>query len=297
MVSYPQLSQQQQKTLPKLKQAAIALPALFEDSSHRLWHCDTADGPMILKVCDHQHIEQSSFWDGMNRLFEAKFPDSLQHIATTYQHIASVSPLNIPNYIAAAANDFVLTSWLQGDTVKAEKISDKMVIQLADHLGRCHQSVQSRWGRFHQPHLSAEQWPIRLPETISILADKHAVVIPERILKNALQQARAIQVDQFVPIMPDLRWDQFLQQQDQLSALVDLDAFVYGPQALDLVLVEYLIDARQATLFKQYYQRHQVLSDLTEVRFVYRLLLFLMNVLGETQLEAWMTRHPSLTPS
>jgi len=296
LVSYPQLSLQEQKTLPTLKQAAIALPVLFEDSSHQLWHCDTVDGPMMLKVCHQQNIVQSSFWRGMNQLFKADFPDNLQHIATTYQHIASISPLTIPRFIAAGANSFILASWLKGDTLTSGTVTDKMVIQLAEHLGQCHRQSQTTWGPFHLPDLSTQLWPIRLSETITTLAEHHPTVIPENILAEALQQAQSIQVDQFVPIMPDLRWDQFLQQDGQLSALVDLDAFVYGPQALDLVLVEYLLNDQQATIFKQHYQAQQVLSDLAKTRLAYRLLLFLMNVLGEPELATWMAQSHRLDP-
>jgi hypothetical protein len=88
--------------------------------------------------------------------------------------------------------------------------------------------------------------------------------------------------------MPDLRWDQFLQQNKQLTALVDLDAFVYGPKELELVLLEYLLNSEQAELFKEHYQRHSELPDLNFVRAPYRLLLFLMNVLGETDLSNWL---------
>ena len=91
--------------------------------------------------------------------------------------------------------------------------------------------------------------------------------------------------------MPDLRWDQFLRQQDKLSALVDLDAIVYGPRTLEFVLLEYLLDPSQAECFAAEYQNYQVIPDLTDVRLPYRLLLFSMNVLGETDLDEWLN-HP-----
>ena len=91
--------------------------------------------------------------------------------------------------------------------------------------------------------------------------------------------------------MPDLRWDQFLMQQGKLSALVDLDAIVYGPRTLEFVLLEYLLDQTQAECFATEYQNYQSIPDLTKVRLPYRLLLFLMNVLGETDLNSWLN-HP-----
>ena len=264
------------------------LPILFEDSTHQLWRCDTVDGPMILKVCNQENVKESAFWRGINKLFNANFPGSLQHIAVISQQIAAISPLTIPGTIAAKANNFVLARWLDGDAVEPEKVTDKMVILLAEHLGQLHQHTKETWGEFHQPSLSVEQWPIRLHDVIETLAESHRNAIPGDILNSALQQAKTVHINKFVPIMPDLRWDQFLQQNGELSALVDLDAFVFGPRELELVLLEYILTAQQAEQFKTQYQQYQTIPDLNHVRTAYRLLLFLMNVLGEPSLKNWL---------
>jgi hypothetical protein len=88
--------------------------------------------------------------------------------------------------------------------------------------------------------------------------------------------------------MPDLRWDQFLQHANKLTTLVDLDAFVYGPREVELVLLEYLFNDHQAKLFEKVYGQFQPIPALKQVRKSYRLLLFLMNVLGEGDLNKWM---------
>jgi aminoglycoside phosphotransferase (APT) family kinase protein len=288
LVSYPSLSEQQQKLLPKLKQAAIVLPILFEDSTHQLWRCDTVDGPMILKVCNQESVKRSAFWQGLNHLFSAGFPASLQYIATVSQQISAISSLRVAGTVAAQANSFVLAKWLEGDTIEPGSVTDRMVILLAEHLGQLHQHTKETWGEFHQPSLSVEQWPIRLHDVIETLAESHRNAIPENILNLALQQAKTVHINEFVPIMPDLRWDQFLQQNGELSALVDLDAFVIGPRELELVLLEYILTVQQAEQFKRQYQQYQMIPDLSDVRTAYRLLLFLMNVLGESSLKNWL---------
>ena len=132
------------------------------------------------------------------------------------------------------------------------------------------------------PHPDGDCW--------SFLSLHHSKPIPADILNTALQQAKAIEVDEFVPIMPDLRWDQFLQQNDRLSALVDLDAFVFGPKGIELVLLEYLLSEQQAEIFNRHYQQYAHIPDLTPFRISYRILLFLMNVLGEQNLDNWLDR-------
>jgi Ser/Thr protein kinase RdoA (MazF antagonist) len=288
LVSYPTLSEQEQETLPKLKQAASPLPVLFEDSTHQLWRCHTIEGERILKVCNKQHIKKSLFWQGMNKLFNVGFPGNLPQIASTYQQIATISSLAVPKYITAQANRFVFATWLNGEPVDPKNINDDMVLQLAEHLGKCHQHVKSSWGAFHSPTLSAEQWSVSLYETLKDLAASCLNEVPKNVLNSALRQAEAIQSEQFVPIMPDLRWDQFIQDNDELSALVDLDAFVYGPRELELILLEHLLDTQQIMVFKKQYQVYREMPDLGVVRLPYQLLLFLMNVLGEQDLERWL---------
>ena len=288
MVDYPLLTKQQQKDIPNLKQAARALPVLFEDSTHQLWHCETVDGPMMLKVCHHKNVNKSVFWQGMNSLFKANFPASLDKIATIYQKMSTMSDLAIPDYIASESNCFVLATWLGGEAVNTDQINDAMVDQLANHLAQCHEHTQTTWGAFTRADLSAQDWPRYLSATIKQLAEHHQTEISAITLEKALQQAEAITLNEFAPIMLDLRWDQFLQQNNQLSALVDLDAVVIGPRELELVLVEYILTEQQAVLFKQHYQQYNVIPALTEVRTCYRLLLFLMGVLGETSLKEWL---------
>ncbi|HBX60224.1 MAG TPA: hypothetical protein DEG65_08910 [Methylophaga sp.] len=287
MVNYPSLSQQQQKALPDLQKPPSRIPAQFSDSSHQLWFCETVDGPMVLKLCDHANIEQSAFWQKMNSLFAINFPTSLGNIAEVYQRISTISPLVIPSLINSMAAEFVLARWLPGEDVDPSSVTALTIKSLANHIGLMHQQQHPRWGSLQQPEYTAEDWPRRLKITLQQQSDS----IEQTVLQQALKQAELLCENTFVPIMPDLRWDQFLMQQDKLSALVDLDAIVYGPRTLEFVLLEYLLDQSQAEQFAAEYQNYQVIPDLTNVRLPYPLLLFLMNVLGETDLNSWLN-HP-----
>jgi hypothetical protein len=291
LVNYPTLSDQQQQDLPALLNPASRIPSQFSDSSHQLWLCDTVDGPMVLKLCDHFNIQQSTFWQGMNSLFAIDFPTSLASIVNVYQRISEVSPLAIPPFIAAEESTFVLTKWLPGTDLHVSAVTHDTIKSLSRHIGLLHQQQHPQWGSLQQPEFIAKDWPLRLKNTLQVLAQQPIHLIDQTVLKQALIQAEQLCENTFVPIMPDLRWDQFLMQQGKLSALVDLDAIVYGPRTLEFVLLEYLLDQSQAEQFVAEYQNYQVIPDLTDVRLPYRLLLFLMNVLGETDLNSWLN-HP-----
>jgi hypothetical protein len=290
LVNYPSLTANQQQDLPALIQPASLIVAKFEDSTHQLWHCETIDGPMVLKLCNHQTIQISRFWQGMNDLFEINFPASLAHSDKTHHFLTDEGGLHIPEYIAAQASVFVLARYLEGEDVDFEHVTDDMVIKLARHLAKLHQIQQSNWGAFDHAGFSSTQWSTRLQRTLSALAELHPNTIPQQVLEQAIQQAANLNIDTFVPIMLDLRWDQMLHQQGQLSAIVDMDAVVVGPRELELVLLEYQLNEHQADVFIQAYKANAEWPDLTEQRFCYRVLLFMMNSLGETDVNNWLNR-------
>lgn len=294
MVNYPCLSAKQRQTLPELLHAT-PLPIKFEDSTHRLWRCDTVDGEMILKVCNHTKVRTSSFWQGMKHLFAVDLPSSLGDFAKIYTKVTQTGSLSVPDYIASgsASDDghspaFILTRFVSGSMVETSDIDEVKLKILAGHLSQMHQCKQNTWGSILASNMTAMQWPQRLQHTLRTLAGKQTSVIPSDMLEHAVKLAGTISPQQFVPIMPDLRWDQFLHHDGKLSALVDLDAFVFGPRELEWVLLEYLLDEQQANIFAEHYQKTLALPDLSLVRIPYRLLLFLMNVLGEKNVDAWM---------
>ncbi|MFW5450136.1 MAG: phosphotransferase [Methylophagaceae bacterium] len=291
MVKYPLLSLAQQQHLPELLQAN-PLPKMFDDSTHQLWHCDTVEGEFMLKVCDGNAVTGSTFWQGMSLLFDVQLPAQLGEFERVYDLVRQNSPLTIPDYIASYSDNrnkqqraFILTKMMPGSMIEPKDVDDAMVITLAKHLNQLHAQKETAWGRATAPKFAINDWSDRLQNTLKVLAEKQA--IPEVILAEALAAAKAITPGYAVPMMLDLRWDQFLQEDGKLTTLVDLDAFVFAPKELELVLLEYLLTAEQAKVFISEYQHH---IDLSQVRKPYRLLLFMMNILGEQEVVVWMKR-------
>lgn len=287
MVSYPVLTPQQQKGLPALIKPAQKLPQQFEDSSHQVWVCQTADENLVLKTCNHDSIRHSVFWQGMERLFDIGFPQSLGESQQTYQFIAEQGYFKIPEHVSSESESYVLVKFLTGKDLDANAVEDHWVIGLAQQLNQLHSQTHSSWGVLTNPCFRADQWSDRLVATLTALAEQQP--IDQKLLQQAIEQAQAIESTHFVPIMPDLRWDQCRQLDDDQIALLDLDAFVIGTKELELILLEYLLDKRQAQLFEQHYQHEIHRTELAKIRIAYRLLLFLMNVLGEQDIEQWMS--------
>jgi hypothetical protein len=290
MFTYPLLTPSEQASLPKLIAEPIAIPNKFEDSTHRLFYSQTEDGEMVLKVCNEATIVKSNFWSGTNRLFAADFPDSLGDIHSTHDFLEQNGTLTVPEFVSARANRYVLTRFLAGKDLESENIPDELVIQLAQHVARLHQYTYTSWGKLRAPQFSAIEWASRLHDTLVFLAKQHDKLIAKPILADMLTRIKDIQETEFVPVMLDLRWDQFRRSSTNALALIDLDAFVIAPRSLDLVLLEYVLAPAQLALFKQNYTQTHSWPEHTENTRCYQLLLFLMNVLGESDLAKWMQR-------
>lgn len=301
MPIYPLLTLLEQAELPRLSAAPIALPSQFEDSTHQVFLCDTDDGPMVLKVCDKAAVTKSGFWQGINHLFGSDFPSSLVRIKHTHNLLTELGLYAVPAFVASSRsqsqNRFVLTRFLAGEDLGAEQVTDVMLVELAKHIAQLHQATQSTWGSLHTAPYAASDWSERLHASLLTLAAQSTVAIPAPLLQTVLVQARLLQETEFVPMMLDLRWDQFRKignakdrSKDSALALIDLDAFVMAPRTLDLVLLEYILTPPQFALFKTTYSTVHEWPDYSLQKPCYQLLLFLMQVLGEVDVESWMNR-------
>jgi hypothetical protein len=291
MQTYPLLTALEQADLPRLIATPTVLPSKFEDSTHQVFLCDTVDGCMVLKICDEGSITQSGFWRGLNHLFLADFPNSIEQIGHTHDLLIKQGYCVIPDYVTSSRGRFVLTRFVAGEDVDAARVTDAMVEALATHISQLHQQKHLTWGNVHTPTYVARDWNKRLHATLLALAAQSSVTIRKAFLQDVLAQVSKIEETEFAPIMLDLRWDQFRTvPHNNALALIDLDAFVIGPRALELVLLEYVLTSQQFTLFKARYCQTNDWPDYAAQKASYQLLLFLMQVLGETDLASWMKR-------
>lgn len=270
---------------------AVLMPAMFDDSTHQLWQCQTVDGPLVLKVCESESLASSPTWQVMESLFDFSLADELSHAKGIRRIINEQGLLRIPEVIDAAAPAadapaYVLSRFADGDSLSADTLSMSMVGDFARHIARLHQRAKTDWGPLTVADKPAQSWPEQLIKTF--LRFSSQLKIGEPWLYKVMSDIEQITPSRFCPVMLDNRWDQYLHSSGRLTTLVDIDAFVMAPPELELVLLEYQLSDAQAARFAQVYQHYQPLPDLSAVRPSYRLLLFLMNALGETDLDKWM---------
>lgn len=264
---------------------------MFEDSTHQLWRCNTSDGPMMLKICQQPRLEKSGCWQIIENLFGRYLPRDLANIDTIQSTIEQHGSIPLPELVSwSGASEifpaYILNRFVDGNMLEASHLNEIMIAQLATHIAQLHQLEYPYWGDLSQPQREAKRWPQALQQTLSDQAKVSN--INQDWLSQALTQLKQLKQATFTPIMLDNRWDQYLFEADRIKALVDIDAFVAGPKELELVLLEYQLNSREAALFTETYQQFLPMPELSQIRLSYRLLLFLMNALGETDLNKWM---------
>jgi hypothetical protein len=268
-------------SLPVRVTKAVSLASPFADSTHALWRLETLDArTLFLKVVQNT---SSPFWQIMQKLFGLNLGQQLGDYQLVYRQVSELTPLSAPTLLACAAQSsqspaYLFTTALLGENLNAEQVDDEMVIALARHLFALHAQQSETWGNFFDANNSAESWSLALRAVLgTYFADD-----------CKLQAFHHVPVC-FVPMMLDLRWDQFLLRDGKLNALVDLDAFVIAPIELEFVLLEYILTPEQLLIWCSAYQlQGGKIPKITVVRDSYRRLLFAMQVLGESDLTRWL---------
>ncbi len=282
------------ESLPKeIRAEKVAfIPQRFEDSTHDLWRLQSKQRNYFIKVCSNT---ESSFWQIMQQLFGVNLQQDIKHFETLYRHIAKLTSLQIPEIVKVESirqqSAYILTKELKGSVPDHSKINNGMVEQLAQHLAELHKDQRDSWGLIHQPLFKSNEWRQRLSDTLEKSAYKWGGELAKYkpYLESALEACNHLNASEFVPLMPDLRWDQLLITKDYAELiLLDLDAFVLAPREMDFILLEYLLDQQQIEVFIEVYSQHHAIPDLKYARPAYRLLLFFMEVLGEQDIDKWM---------
>lgn len=250
-----------------------AIVSPFDDATHCVYRLTTAQGAFALKVL---RKKQTPFWRGMDALFDVKLAQQVTRSIEHYACAADVFSLPVPTLIdysevSADSPAYLLTTWLAGELIDSLPVSAQLIEDMAYADAQRHQKKQMTWGCAVAPSYSMQDWQARI-----------ASILPN-VTSSALNS------DGFVPMIMDMRWDQCLQQQGRLSALVDIDALVYAPKALELVLMEYWLTSAELTVWRQtYLSCGGELPALRDVRSLYRQLLWPWQILGPSCQDEWM---------
>lgn len=268
------------------------LPSPFSDSSHHIVfqyfdnHTEVVKGVRDL-------AQQTPIWQGIDHLFGVTLSQQIAAFEISYPWLAEYTDLQLPVWLHTYEDEqhqacAVRSSFLTGHALQAEAVQPLMVEQLAQHLGGWHRLRSTKFGGLSHPQGEQSSWPKRLESYLQTLPETCASdrQLKQQSLQQLAEQQAVFLTDPFGVIMTDLRWDQFLADDNRLVALTDLDAVLYGPVALEWVLLEVILTEQQAQQFLEAYPGEP--PRLKPVRSVYRAVLSQFQVFGEQNAQAWL---------
>jgi aminoglycoside phosphotransferase (APT) family kinase protein len=285
---------------------APILEATFIDPGHSanstdVWRVRTAQETAALRISNFT-AWNGPFWDGIRWVFGWQ-PVNERRLIRRNHFLQDKGQLPTPQLLRAGQVDglgYYVMEWLPGRRCESfSELSPQGLRAYGAHLARLHACTSNRYGMVGGTRAGPVQaFPIHLRRMLERLVETHCrgnIEVAGR-LREMQQRASHLQVNSCVPILPDLGASQYLRSEEgELCALVDTDAYVYGPPELDFIILEYEITQAQLDPIVEGYRTISALPRLRDVRPLYRYLYRLMEVEGRIPLKTWM-QQPELFP-
>lgn len=272
----------------------VAFPPAYADHTNHVWRVRTADEHVVVRLPRQADEPDSPFWWGVKTLFGIDPRDPAPLVGVNAQ-LAALSSIAVPRVLRVGAingRNGLVVEQLPG--LRVESFNDlplAAAVDLGEAIARIHTQRFAWWGAPDR----ATQLPVSEfhPRLVATIREIVARFYPaERELVRPIAELAAL-AERLPPpedaslVMLDVDGSQFLSEQGRLTGLVDTDAYVVAPRALDLLGYEFELDRRHAAAFVQGYRAVLPLPDLRAVRPLYRYFLRLLEVQGGVPLDIW----------
>ena len=265
----------------------------------------------IVKALKDININRTSFWQGLNLLFNKTIEDSINSqtaISDFLNQCQSIPAQKIPVPVIVQSEStsnnslktpYILMSKMDGvsvlqDSDEAASITKNVDIayQLGFFIASIHAQQFEYFGNMSEEGLPLNEFPNRLASTIKKLgSSRKAREHPEvqQLLPRYISLAKEMAPPESAGIiMLDLWPTQFLLDEidnNKLAALIDLESYVIGPLGLELVLIELWLGPLGK--FKEgYLSTGTKWPDFEKERDLYRFFLYLLYGLPVAGLDA-----------
>jgi aminoglycoside phosphotransferase len=273
----------------------VAYPAAYTDHTNDVWRVRTRSEDVVVRVPRPAAELESAFWWGCHHLFDLALA-RIERLAPLNDLLARLSPIPVPRVLRTATlagRSCAVVERLPGERLlDLRALPPAALSELGAALAQIHRQRFDWWGAPDgtMRHALADFHP-RLAATLEALVARFFA--HDATIAGALDEFRAAALRLPSPesaalVMIDVDATQFLIDGARITALVDTDAFVVAPRALDFIGYEYELDAGSAAAFADGYRAILPLLDLRQVRPVYRYLYRLLGVQGAVPLDEWL---------
>lgn len=281
------------------------------DSTNFVFSVSSDEGSCIVKVpkCLDDDLS-NTFWHGLNSLFGLNHQGSIKNLKFVSEFINKFGTIQVPKVLKADATSdnaierpFVILEKMQGSSVFEGSELESQVMQnedfafqLGKHISALHRQKLNYFGSFENKKYALNEWPKKFHETMRLLGKSRQALQDkgvQRLLPHYLEEALKIKAPTSTSlIMLDCWPNQFLISQNCFTACIDIEAYVVGPMALELTLLELWIG--DLSRFKEGYFSVNTPwpEEIEDNREVYRFFLFLLYGCPEKGLEACIYSNP-----
>lgn len=281
----------------------IYLDPGYSGHASDVWRVQTTREVVVVRSLRETEELAGPFWKGCHSLFGLD-PKRLFDLEPVNARLAQLYPIPVPQVLRKGLvgnRPYVVVEYMPGSPLNDfSSLPESALEALGQALARIHTCQLEYCGTLGGLVRSAlSTFSAQLIETMSMLV--HQFYQQDAAIKGALSPAceaasQLPPLETGVPVLIDMDPTQFLTDGEQLTALVDTEAYAIGPRELDFIGLEYILDQQGATALARGYKRILPLPHLSQVRPVYRYLYRLLEVQGSVELDEWM-KHPPLFDS
>lgn len=254
--------------------------------SNRLYAVQTVAGARyVVKMPKAVRESVSPFWQQMAAIFGINRVTQLTALPTVVERLQQQTIIPVPQVIqvetASALPEaaYAIVTQLAGVAHEPDEFADSADIhyQLGQYVGYLHRQSYGGYG-----NVSMAQLQPRASFQATLVANMHRTVTTfwhdEPALHAQIDQVMAMAAPDLIfsaaaLIMIDISANQFVYQNERISGVVDLDAYVIGPIEWELTILEMCITDPVA--FKQGYTCYSTLPSFAPFRAIYRLWSYL----------------------
>ena len=274
----------------------------YSDHATDVWRVRTRSGTQALRIFRAAQAWGGPFWDGLKWLFGWQMQDP-SGVAARHRFLRAASGLAAPEVLGsgrAGELSYLRMQWMPGVPCDSfAELTPAGLREFGRSLARLHARTFDCAGMLPLPReVPREAFPARVQSTLERLVENYhreradlRGALGEMLERAAGLLPDAILRESFAPVMMDIDARQYLRQPGgPICAVVDTDACVAGPRALDFINLEYVLMPAQAIEIAGGYTETLPLPELAELRPLYRYLCLALEVQGDPPLEEWLAQ-------
>ncbi len=257
-------------------------------SSNKIYFFEYNGKKYVLKTPLLAEGGLSPFWLMMKKIFHFTFEKQHENFQNIYQELRENPHIPVASFVAADKNVMIF-EFAEGDSREKDEFpkGNDNAYRLGQYVGYNHQSVHKNCGikgvedvaDFFPHALSHMEACIESHWNSDSDIDKKMRVYFNRLKKQPFESSRNSL------IMVDMSADQFLFDQENIAACVDLDAYVIGPVEWELSFLHRQVDDWDS--FKAGYETYQCMPPFEKVSDFFFFLMALNSYENKCEIEGY----------